>query len=152
MNDELGFRLRQDERGDWLYCEDGEERAATLPERVLWKALAAPAAPAPDLQREIDARKAAQIENEALKARIARARLDLMDELKEQGWAPAESAPAKPLTDEQIDRVIGHSACWTGPGLGARFKKEVFARLIEKACAEAWGVKLGIAASKGEQA
>ena len=57
---------------------------------------AAPVASAPDLQREIDARKAAQIENGALKARIARARLDLMDELKKQGWAPA--APAgKPV-------------------------------------------------------
>jgi hypothetical protein len=74
--------------------------------------------------------------------------------LGHSGWdaaAPAAPAP-EPLTDEQIDRVIEHSACWTGPGLGARFKKEVFARLIEKACAEAWGVKLGIADSKGEKA
>ena len=47
MNQDLGFYLRQDERGDWLYCEDGEERTATLPERVLWKALAATPAAAP---------------------------------------------------------------------------------------------------------
>lgn len=46
MNQDLGFYLRQDERGDWLYCEDGEERYATLPERVLWDALHAPQAQA----------------------------------------------------------------------------------------------------------
>jgi hypothetical protein len=62
------------------------------------------AAPAPDLQREIDARKAAQIENEALKARIARARLDLMDELKKQGWAPAAPAPDT-RTPDQIPTI-----------------------------------------------
>jgi hypothetical protein len=44
----------------------------------------------------------------------------------------APAAPA-PLTDEQIDRLIEHSDCWTGPGLGASFKKEVFARLVEQA-------------------
>jgi hypothetical protein len=55
--------------------------------------------------------------------------------------APAAPAP-EPLTDEQIDQVIGNSACWDGPGLGARFKKEAFARLVEQAH--------GIAASKKE--
>jgi hypothetical protein len=53
----------------------------------------------------------------------------------------APAAPA-PLTDEQIDRLIEHSDCWTGPGLGARFKKEAFARLVEQAHG------IGIAASK----
>jgi hypothetical protein len=61
----------------------------------------------------------------------------LVDELCR---AAAPAAPA-PLTDEQIDRLIEHSDCWTGPGLGASFKKEVFARLVEQAH--------GIAASKG---
>lgn len=65
----------------------------------------------------------------------------------EKWVAAAPAAPAAPvqvpLTDEQIDRVIGHPACWTGPGLGASFKKKVFARLIEQAH--------GIAANKGEQ-
>jgi hypothetical protein len=55
--------------------------------------------------------------------------------------APVAPAP-EPLTDEQIDQVIGNSACWDGPGLGARFKKEAFARLVEQAHG------IGIPASK----
>jgi hypothetical protein len=56
---------------------------------------------------------------------------------------PATPAAPAPLTDEQIDQVIGNSACWDGPGLGARFKKEAFARLVEQAHG------IGIPASKG---
>ncbi len=63
-----------------------------------------------DLEREREARKAAQIENEAMKDRLARARLDLMRELREQGWTPPAAhaqQPAQPaaLTDAQIDEV-----------------------------------------------
>jgi hypothetical protein len=104
----------------------------------LWRSIlnAAPAAPAPDLQREIDARKAAQIENEALKARIARARLDLMDELRNQGWAPAAPAP-EPLSFTHIDGLAAvdfPSRQWNAA--------QRFARAIERAHG------IGIAASK----
>lgn len=54
------------------------------------------------LTRERDARRAAQIENVELKERLARARIELMRELREQGRTPAPAAQA--LTDEQMRR------------------------------------------------
>ena len=58
---------------------------------------AAPAAPAPltdALEKAHEARRQAQSELAYVKARLASARLILMRELKEQGWAPAAPAPA----------------------------------------------------------
>lgn len=61
-----------------------------------------------------------------------------------QCWSRAESAPQKAvrLTDEQIDKI--ESDCWSGPGLGATFNREGFARDIEDAVLRANGLEQDI--------
>lgn len=54
---------------------------------------------------EQESRKQAQIENEALKERLARVRLALMLELRTQGWVPPQAAPV-PAPSDMEDPVM----------------------------------------------
>lgn len=106
------------------------------------QAEAAPAAPAPqasELEKAHEARRQAQREAEAIKERMARTRLDLMRELREQGWtppaaqpAPAAAAPVQPLTEDLIADIWHQNA----------MNPTVYGRAVERACAAAWGVTL----------
>lgn len=59
----------------------------------------------------------------------------------------ATKAEAKPLTDQRIWDAVDHGAIGS---IGMPSKAIAVARVIEAACAEAWGVKLtGIGASSG---
>lgn len=71
---------------------------------------------------------------------IARARIDKRNII----WIRAEYAKQAPkavkLTDEQIEAI--ESAHWSGPGLGATFNREAFARAIEAEVFKANGLGL----------
>lgn len=114
-------------------------------------ALAATPAPA-ELEKAHEARRQAQSELAYFKARLASARLTLMRELKEQGWAPA---PA-PLTDEQIDKTAKRVipvAAYMGMFEYAAFSKEDADRTVRhfaRAIEAAHGIGQGKEASNGE--
>lgn len=174
MHEELGFCLRQDERGDWLYCEDGEERYATLSERVLWGALVAarkaePAgevyagdhAPLPE-----DVPYPPSLDNVTIYDAYGPMSFDPIDGqpvesywdrygLRDYGarcisWATQSAPAAEPLTDASIDSLVLNTTGYDGKGtqpMNAHDTRGI-ARATERACAEKWGVKLG--ASGGE--
>lgn len=97
-----------------MSLNDGKTRIGADKLRYLlaWIDRAAQAPAAQGAEAAHEARREAQRELERYKGLLARARLDLMRELREQGWTPpaAQAPAAEPLTDEQAMTVWARAA------------------------------------------